>query len=175
MIKSRISLFLVGLSIAAVTIFEVTTVSKPALSKNCPAYNSSVVQAYRRKNLPTGRIFIKGGRENGGIRLYHSDAPNRIFGQWDSSAGEKYYLIYEGKDFNLGGDWGIQAYDKKGHVSCIYPVAQVGIAPGEVTYIDARMFGSTRKLHDGFNGPDWIVNYDDIWEGKKPEPQRGAE
>lgn len=177
MIKSRISLFLINLSVAAVTILEAIALSKPALSENCPPYNSTVVQgsgsvqAFIGVKPRYGRILIKVPQKNVTIRLYSPLFPNSIYATWSLSAGES-YLSHNGEPLIVAGNWGIQIYDNQGgYSSCIYPVARVGIAPGERTFIGGGSTFTVSGTSSSYNGPDWVVNVENIWQGKKPKPE----
>ncbi len=117
---------------AAITVSEVAVMSTPANAQNCPPYNSSVVAYVRRRNGPIGNILINNNYgpdpQNGSvsIRLYHSDAPDRIFSTWSFVGGESSNLATEGQRIAIGGDWGIQVVFGNGVTSCILPVADVG-------------------------------------------------
>ncbi|CAO5073169.1 hypothetical protein MICAER10613_038830 [Microcystis aeruginosa] len=120
-----------GLS-AAIAAVEVAALSTPANAQNCSAYNSSVVTSVRQRNVPVGNILINnnyGPDPQAGsvsIRLYHSDAPDRIFSTWRFAGGESANLSFQGQTITIGGDWGIQIVFGNGVTSCIYPVADVG-------------------------------------------------
>jgi hypothetical protein len=116
----------------AVTIFEVVPLATPANAQNCQAYNSSVVTSIRRRNVPTGNILINnnyGPNPQSGavtIRLYHSNATDRIFSIWNFAGGELANLSDNNGKLVIGGDWGIQVVFGNGVTSCISPVADVG-------------------------------------------------
>jgi hypothetical protein len=117
---------------AATTIFEIAALSTPANAQNCSAYDSSVVASLRQRNVSIGNILINnnyGPDPQAGavsIRLYHPDAPDRIFSTWSFAGGESANLATQGQRINIGGDWGIQIVFGNGVTSCIYPVADVG-------------------------------------------------
>jgi hypothetical protein len=117
---------------AAVTIFEIMPLATPVKAQNCQAYNSSVVTSVRGRNIPTGNILIKnnfGPTPQSGavsIKLYHSDAPDRVFSRWDLVGGEQARLSYNDKSLVIGGDWGVQVVFGNGVTSCISPIADVG-------------------------------------------------
>jgi hypothetical protein len=91
-----------------------------------------VVEYVRRRNEPIGNILINndyGPNPQDGsvsIRLYHSDAPDRIFSTWSFAGGESANLAVGGQTITIGGDWGIQVVFGNGVTSCILPVADVG-------------------------------------------------
>ncbi len=120
-----------GLYVTA-TICEVTLLSTPVSARNCSPYNSSVVASVRQRNVAIGNILIKnnfGPITQAGsvsIRLYHSDAPDRVFSTYNFVGGETVNLTHQGQEINIGGDWGIQLVFGNGATSCIYPVADVG-------------------------------------------------
>jgi hypothetical protein len=114
------------------TILEVTVLSISANAQNCSAYDSSVVTSVRQKNVSIGNILINNNYgpdpQSGSvsIRLYHSDAPDRIFSTWNLAGGESSNLVYNNQNIVIGGDWGIQIVFGNGVTSCIYPVADIG-------------------------------------------------
>lgn len=130
----KISKFLtfLGITTIAVSVGELMIMDKPAYAQNCPLYNSRVVQRVRRRRPPIGNLFIMNNYgpdpQSGSvsIRLYHSDAPNRVFGTYNF-AGNQSAEIYSGnKKLVLGGDWGIQIVFGNGVTSCISPIADIG-------------------------------------------------
>lgn len=117
---------------AAVTIFEGVSLSTPASAQNCPTYNSSVVASVRSRNVPIGNILINnnyGPNPQDGsisIRLYHSDATDKVFSTWNFVGGESANLSDANGRLVIGGDWGVQVVFGNGVASCISPVANVG-------------------------------------------------
>jgi hypothetical protein len=129
--KTLSSAFSLGL-LAAVAFSGVSILPLAANAQNCPAYDSSVVSRVRQRNVPVGNILINNNYgpdpQSGAvtIRLYHSDAPDRIFSTWNFAGGESANLAMQDNRINIGGDWGIQIVFGNGVTSCISPVADVG-------------------------------------------------
>lgn len=117
---------------AVATILEVALLPMPASAQNCPSYNPSVVGSVRGRNVPIGTILINnnyGPNPQSGsvsIRLYHSDATNRIFSTWSFAGGQSAELADNNGRVVIGGDWGVQIVFGNGVTSCIVPVADVG-------------------------------------------------
>lgn len=120
-----------GLSISAVSL-GIATLSSPINAQSCPPYNESIVASVRQRRVPIGNILIKndyGPNARSGsvkIRLYHSDAPKRIFSSWNFAGGESALLASQDQNLVIGGDWGVQVVFGNGVTSCILPVADIG-------------------------------------------------
>jgi hypothetical protein len=147
--KHQLSIWL-GL-FTAFSVFEFVPLSTSAngqsYGRNCKAYNSGVVAAYRqrkRNNLNIGSIKISDNmRDSASIRLYHPDAPDSIFSQWDFASTESATLTIQRKPVVIGADWGIQVVFGRGPTSCIHYVGQVG------RFENGRFDVNTKSIFDG--------------------------
>ncbi len=113
-----------------------------------------MVTSVRQRNVLIGNILINNNYgpdpQSGSvsIRLYHSDAPERIFSTWNLAGSESSNLVYNNQNIVIGGDWGIQIVFGNGVTSCIYPVADVG----------------------RFENGRYVVTATNIYEGTTPQP-----
>ena len=168
---------------AAITVSEVAALSTPANAQNCSAYNSSVVTSVRQRNVPVGNILINnnyGPDPQAGsvsIRLYHSDAPDRIFSTWSFASGESVSLATQGSRITIGGDWGIQIVFGNGVTSCIYPVADVGrFENGRYVVTATNIYRSNTSSRPSSSSTNFLAaeTSSEVRGGKRPTNMGGG-
>ena len=95
---------------------------------NVAGYSTQSVSNYRSSNnLKIRQIIIMDDYQGTlTVRLYHPDAPDRIFNNWIFNEGDELYLVDNDSEYiSIGSDWGIQVVFGNGVSSDINFVGDV--------------------------------------------------